>query len=63
MHFYKTRIRSITIPPHLTKIGQYAFCMSNLSEVNISPDSELRIIESYAFEQNSIKNFFSFLHY
>lgn len=55
--FQHSKIQSIFIPHHLTKIGQGAFMDCNsLESIEFSPDSNLHFIESRAFFGTSIKS-------
>lgn len=50
-------IEKVFIPPHLTKIGISSFCMcQKLRQVEISPDSQLQIIEKNAFMYSGIES-------
>ena len=55
--FKNSKIERITIPHHITSIGQNAFSfIKKLKKVDISKNSELKIIEKHAFASTSIKS-------
>lgn len=52
MAFQNTSIEKIVIPKQVTEIGQFAFYQcKNLKNVVIPQDSELKIIDEYAFAE------------
>ena len=54
--FAERDIKNATIPSFIKIIGPYAFNFcTNLEKVEISNDSELEIIEKYAFSKSSKK--------
>ena len=56
--FGNANIQRFTIPPHLTKICEYAFySCKRLKIIEIPPKSELKTIEKYSFAFSSIESF------
>lgn len=57
--FSRSSIETISIPPHLTEIGNFAFSdCQNLKEVKIPPNSELKRIGEQAFCNTAIESLF-----
>lgn len=57
--FIFSSIERITLPPHLTEIGDYAFSdCKKLKEVNIPSNSELKKIGKQAFVNTAIESLF-----
>ena len=55
--FYQSAIKNISLPVHITEIGDYAFYFSNLKRVRIHKNSEIRMIGKLAFDNSSIEWF------
>lgn len=54
--FENKKIQKVYIPSSVTKIGDYAFLNSNISELIFDNDSQLKIIGASAFENHAIKD-------
>lgn len=55
--FSHSSIQNISIPPHLTKIGEGAFSYSTIKQMIVTIDSELRTIEKNSFFFSSLQSF------
>lgn len=56
--FECTKIKSIKIPPHVTKLDKRALSCSSISKIEFSEDSELRFIGKKAFYGTHIKELY-----
>ena len=56
--FMKSSIKSIKIPPSVTKIGEFAFSQCMLQNIKITNDSNLQIIEKGSFQSTLIERIF-----
>lgn len=52
--FYNAKLRSITLPPSVTRIGEKSFYSSKVKIIQFPSNSKLRIIEKEAFLKSKI---------